>query len=477
MPQGIYNLDWFAHNEAIKYPIDSEASFIPDGYDTLPSGLMGVITDISICSSGESQPYLSALTITDKMVTLVITVTYPSSSRQGYLIFSDIQDNIVPGRYYNLMNRGLRFLHGVICFGSGVKNHYCSYKFSSPEQSRFLPTTCNYFDYPVTELMVDTESDDSPFGDIKFDLSSNIVAKIEEITPQNGEGAEPIEPVKAITFSLNTDFGIDEIEKYLSICDARPENYSFPNKGILSIGGATPDENGNINIVFEDIHANSDSTGITILSTDYALEDICGDGRPPLEGEDECPYPPYIQDDPEDEEEPIVIEGCAGNLANISFKRDVFGSGISISNQGITVADEIDGNVSLSIPKLTNIHYCSVSVSYNPTDFTVNTTGYAKIVAYCDKGSKSFTIQPRLHEIRSNCMAGTGLGQKVNMRDEYNNREYGNATITFDACSNTITLDIANVETYTVAGELSEEIDSIGIDIRGKVNITSIQYK
>ncbi len=463
MPQGIYNLDWFAHNETIKYPIDSKASFVPDGYDTLPSGLMGVITDISICSTSTTHPYLSAITITDKMVTLVIALEYKgNTSGHAYLIFSDLQENITPGRYYNLIPRGFRMLNGVICFGSGIKNHYCSYKFSSPAQSGFLPAVCHHYEYPVrsfTTMMLN--ANDLVFGDVKFNVSSNIVAKIEEIRPQVGEDGEPMDPVKAITFSLNTELGIDELEKYLSICDARPENYSFPDKGIQSIGGATPDENGNVNIVFEDIHADSDSTGITILSTDYALEDICGDDRPPLEGEDECPYPPYLPESEEEEssETPEGTDDCHYIVKKLNLSKDVYGSGIEYRG-GVGVRNISDnGTVNLDIPSLRNLKYFSIKVRF-PSISTQH--------EFCKVGLRDSV---GLH----NCMIAPDHisfdGTKIN--GVINDSHYKGADIVFNACTGTATLtpiltdSITFSPPVTIADQFVDDFRNVEISLRG----------
>ena len=74
MAQQVYQLDWFATNETVKYPIDSQSSFVPVGHESIPAGLTGVITDISfaIPSTLAGLPYLAALTITDDLLSLII---------------------------------------------------------------------------------------------------------------------------------------------------------------------------------------------------------------------------------------------------------------------------------------------------------------------------------------------------------------------------------------------------------------------
>lgn len=463
MPQGIYNLDWFAHNETIKYPIDSLASFVPDGYDTIPSGLMGVITDISLCSTFSMQPYISALTITDKMVTLVITLEgVGQHTRQGYLIFSDVQENITPGRYYTLISKGYVAMSGVICFGSGIKNHYCSYKFSSPEQSGFLPSVFHRYEYPVRTFLTPMINPDGlVYSDIKFSVSPNIVAKYEMIQPQEGKDGEPMEPVKAITFSLNTELGVEELEKYLSICDARPENYAFPDKGILSIGGATPDENGNVNIVFEDIHADSDSEGVTILSTDYALEDICGDDRPPLEGEDECPYPPYLPETEEEEPEetPEGTEDCHYTIKKLNLGKDVYGSGIEYKG-GVGVRTLTDAHTTnLDIPALRNLKYFSMKVRF-PTG--ANFVEFCKVNLRDSGGLHTCVIDPEYISFDGNKVDGVR-----------NNSRYKGANIVFNACTHTVVLtplitdSITFSSPVTIVDQFIDDFRNVDISLRG----------
>lgn len=362
MTQQVYQLDWFATNETVKYPIDSQASFVPIGYDSVPAGLMGVITDISfaIPSTLEGTPYLSALTITDDLISLIICI-----DDRPIFAFSSTQRSLYSGRYYNLTSFCLG-CSGVIVFGEAAKSLRCAYRFTS-QDAAFLPTVYNrYTVFPVTSISR-VGNATTCTGDILFKGSGDIKVETSSI---NVDG----ERSKAIFIKLNTEINPDVLSKYLGPCDGRPESETCRRISVEAINGATP-VNGNIVFIGKGIYINTTEGGMT-LSTDYKLEDIClQDKMVQLIAENKClikkdeEQEESIETDPESSEE--ETSDCDSSPLKINFSKDVYGSGIEISNKGIT---PLSGAVHLSIPLLEAKRYVGLRVT-RPSE-----SGYFKLV-------------------------------------------------------------------------------------------------
>lgn len=364
MTQHIYNLDWYASNESVKYPLDSKASCIPTGYEYVPQELLGVITDISfnIPYNLEGKPYLASLTITEDLLSLVIC-----AGSTPLFAFSSTHRSLYTSRYYTLTSFSTG-CSGVIVFGESAKTHRCSYKFASDEQSRFLPSVYHrYMDYPVVSI---GRKDGASFyqKDVFFNGEGDVKVEAESVVI-NGDS------VDALVFSLNKPE--ETLQKYIGSCDCRPESGTCPRGSIESINTVTPDEYGNIVIESDGINMEVQE-GQLVLSTDYIVNDICsGDKLSMLIGEDTC------CEDCQKEVEVDSSSGCSGKLKHINFNQDVEGSGIEIDYRGVTALDE---EVELSVSKLSNSKYFSIMVS-RPEE-----GGYCQIT-YCS-GNETVRIEP-----------------------------------------------------------------------------------
>ena len=353
MTQQIYNLDWFSSNEMRKYPIDSAASFVPVGYDSVPAGLMGVITDISFSlpSTYESDddtctgiPYLSTLSITEDLITLIICIDkIVDESRvvEPLFAFSSTQRSLYTNRYYDLKSFA-DGCSGVIVFGESAKTLRGGYKFLATE-AKFLPSVYHKYPvFPVTSLGIQGQS--AYRGNIILKGTGDIKVDTEEMTIGDYEG-------KVITVGLDYESSEDTIYKYNGPCDVRPVSGTCARTSIESVEEAFPNDEGNIDIKGDGIYVYM-GEGKLILSTDYTLGDVCAkDKFTSLIGEDYCQI---------EEEEEGSDDSCEGKLKSVNFSNEVEASGIEITGQGIT---PISGTVPLTISALTDIQYLSVRVS------------------------------------------------------------------------------------------------------------------
>lgn len=341
MTQHIYNLDWFAGNESVKYPLDSKASCIPTGYEYVPQELLGVITDISfnIPSSLTDEPYLSALTITDDLLTLVIC-----AGSNPLFAFSSTQRSLYTNRYYTLTSFATG-CSGVITFGESAKTHRCAYKFADPSQAGFLPSVYHqYMDYPV--ISVGRKDGASSYQkDIFFRGEGDV--KVE--TGIVGEGDEARQ---VLYFSLAEG----TLNKYIGPCDERPESGTCARSSIEKILCVTPDEDGNIGIEGDGIDIEVKEGQLT-LSTNYIVSDICqGDKISTLLPDDYCCEDCQKEEHAEEED-----SGCDGKVKAINFNSEVYAEGIAIDYKGLSPVG--DDAVELSIPKLSDIMYFQIRVT------------------------------------------------------------------------------------------------------------------
>lgn len=350
MAQQIYNLDWFSSNEAVKYPLDSLASCIPVGYSTMPPELLGVITDISFAlpSTIQDEPYLSALTITDDLLTLVICV-----GDEPLFVFSSTQSQLYIHRYYTL-TPFVTGCSGVITFGNAAKTHRCAYKFSSPAESGFLPSVYHkYLTFPVTGIR--QQGHISPcIGDVLFKGAGDVKVGVETLTI-NGSSQ------KALVFGLDYSLSDDVISRYLGPCDARPESGTCKRTSIEAINSATP-TNGNIIIRGDGISIDTFDGKMT-MSSGYTLDDVCvSDKMDSLIGEDYCTiiYHPELSEE-ENEEDPNAPANCLSELQHVNFTNQVLGSNISIGVDGLTALG--DEEIALTISVLSNLYYFSILVA------------------------------------------------------------------------------------------------------------------
>lgn len=422
MPQQIYNLDWYASNESVKYPLDSMASCIPTGYDYVPQELLGVITDISfnIPYSVADTPYLAALSITDDLITLIIC-----AGSTPLFAFSSTQSSLVVNRYYDLTSFATS-CSGVIVFGESAKTHRCSYKFASAAEGGFLPSVYHrYMDYPV--VSIGKKDGASAYQkDIFFKGDGDV--KVEAVQVDN---------IGKITFSL--DKPAETLQKYIGPCDVRPESGTCPRSSIERICSVVPDDNGNLVIKGDGIHI-STFDGQLMLSTEYSLDDVCvKDKINDLIGEDTCCDTCQKKESEED------AEGCQGKSKSIYFDTDIdgfTGVGISINIDGV---EPVEGEVTLLIGKLSDIRllsmlvtrpeeggYCKVSYGTTLIDIGPTSVSWNGTHSLYDNDTSKYPTQVGV--LIDHCRGNNVLSGFGNIWTSNSNLEEFSASITFKGC-------------------------------------------
>lgn len=244
--QEVYNAAWYAGNERIKYPIDSEASALSDEGTPLPPS---ILADVRIVSTSAQSFYLSGVTCTEHLVSVVL------SSASGLAAALTLPQPVTPLAHYALESFA-EGVTGVIAFGHTIEQG--QWRFSSPEQSRLAPACQIVLNpWPVTRFA------DGLQGDIRL-LGGNEIQITEETVQVGATRADGARvgghytEVRALvirlvspethetTKILSTAEQDKTARRYLAECAVRPDNGEC--RYITSFGGVEPDSTGNISI-------------------------------------------------------------------------------------------------------------------------------------------------------------------------------------------------------------------------------------
>lgn len=267
MPSNVYNSNWFSGNLVRKYPLDSMASCVDDAGNYL---LDDIITDINISfprSLGE-YCYVSSVNITAKLVSILI-------SCNGIPIAACcVQRPTYIDRYYTLdsLHDGVA---GVIAIGLDSLAVTGKWKFSDGASSRILPTCCTVYDPPAV-LSISRTDDSTPMtGDILLTAGNDIELTTKNITILKEPGSVATKEVKAIFIGLRLNSQV--LKEYITACEKATEADTCDRTYISVFGGASPECDGNINIVSrtDTIHIEPLLDGVLVLSSDFTLPDMC----------------------------------------------------------------------------------------------------------------------------------------------------------------------------------------------------------
>ena len=234
--QEVFNQGWYSGNESVKYPLHPDASGITDKGDELPSEL---ISDIRLISTRQDTFYISGVTCSEHLFSIVI------ASSRGIEAAATIPQPIKPLTHYPLETFH-NDLSGVIAVGHPYTHG--QWQFSTPEQGKLDPSAAIIMaPWPVTSIGCrDMLKDEVWFvdgNDIQISVEDMIVSETRK--PENTKKVKAI-VFKLVEFSENNEEGVRS--KYLSPCAVRPDNGECDY--ITSLGGATPDCDGNIEIKF-----------------------------------------------------------------------------------------------------------------------------------------------------------------------------------------------------------------------------------
>lgn len=291
--QEILNSNWYAHNELISYPIDGTG--VDDNGNVMPSTL---ITDLRIVSSVDLNFYIGGVSCSEYIISVIVC------SSRGTETMITVPQPVTPETHY-LMESLSEEVSGVIAFGH--TDNYGQWRYSDPEQSRLCPSCqIKLRKWPVSSLGIGTPLQ----GDILLESGHSVTIQAEEVELgyTRADGQNPKMHREAITFRLQP--GADDSEKgspFLGGCHIRPDNSDGTSKEcpyILTLGGAIPDYNGNINITIDgddSVKEIYSSYKITTLGSSTMTD--CGIGR-------ECSNISLNINEKEKEREPMIFGQC-----------------------------------------------------------------------------------------------------------------------------------------------------------------------
>lgn len=249
----VYDHGWYTSNEIRKYPLDSSASGYSDKGEELPPSL---IVDIKLVSGSYNTYYIGGVSCSEHIISVVIH-SVDSRGAKELAAALTVPQPVDPYTHYAFESFDSS-VHGVITFGH--VDNYGQWSFSSPEQSKLATGSIIYqMKSPIDCIQCKGKE----LHQVTLLGGTDITISSEKVYLGNtrAEGLGPerhLEQVQAIVFRLSSSTAIDGknftaedwAQKYLGSCAARIENGDC--NCITSVGGATPDENGNINISLED---------------------------------------------------------------------------------------------------------------------------------------------------------------------------------------------------------------------------------
>ncbi len=258
--QEIYNQGWYAGNESVKYPLHLDASGISDDGEELPSEL---IADIKIVSTKKQCFYIAGVNCSEYIFSVVI------ASERGLEAAVTLEQPVHPLAHYSL-----ECFHSDITgvLAVGHPHTHGQWRFSSPSQSKLDQNASIILNpWPVTSIGCRYPLK----NEVMFEGGNDIKVTVEPFTISEKRTPTNTFKTNAIVFRLDDTIeeGEEERSKYLAPCALRPDNGDCDY--VTSLGGATPDCNGNLNITFttdeemSELFDNSITTthcGITLMT-------------------------------------------------------------------------------------------------------------------------------------------------------------------------------------------------------------------
>lgn len=290
--QQVTNSAWYANNETIKYPLDSEASGYSNTGEDLPTTL---ITDLKIVTTEQKDYYLSGVTCTPYLLSVVL------ASKDGLEAALTLPQPVKPLTHYAMTS----FRDSVqALIAVGHCQNYGQWQFSDPAQSRIAPGCVAYMrPWPVTSIRFEGTG---LTGDVQLEGGGDLSLTVEEVYLGNTreDGASNYEgPVRAIVFRSTSD----DPKRYLADCAVRPTNGDCGF--VTSLGGAVPDEDGNINISVVN-HSPEIYAAAYVQSESYAAENT-----PSCKGEQlQCAGVNLAVSDVVQERKPMEFGQCGTDL-------------------------------------------------------------------------------------------------------------------------------------------------------------------
>lgn len=237
--QEVYNAAWYAGNEEVKYPLDETASGYSDDGEALPSSL---ISDLRVVTTNKKDIRIAGITCSEHLISVVI------ASGSNMIAALSVPQPVQPYTHY-AMESFSGDSTAVIAFGH--TDNYGQWRFSSSNQSGLAPTCQIVLNpWPVTSFADDLRGDItlSPGSGVKIAIEDRVIGK--HRLDNSGKRVKAI-VIRGSSASTGASSEAQDT-MFLGKCATRPDNSDNSSNSqcryILTVGDATPDENGNIDI-------------------------------------------------------------------------------------------------------------------------------------------------------------------------------------------------------------------------------------
>jgi hypothetical protein len=267
--------NWYAARGTQAYPVDENATGIDDAGISLPHD---IIVDCSLNwdPSYGQYAFVSSVTVTDKIVSIIISACETPTTASSFTPLAVVTTPQPVTAFTHYAIEALQpGVAGFIVFGD-VSSTYAG-RFSTPAQSLIRPACA----YPAHSFTVPTVR--------KYGMNTGLRGLVQLI------GGDDIEVVSDAVIINNVETQViafrlaastttrTPLRDFIGPCGSRPESENCIDVGIEKINELSPDENGNINIIFQDLvsgpygsSCDSAAAGITI-DQELGLADVCPD--------------------------------------------------------------------------------------------------------------------------------------------------------------------------------------------------------
>jgi len=305
--------DHYNLQEQRGYPLADGATGVGNDGEFLPHDLLADCR-LRFPSTAGRYAFLGGVTVNDNIVTVVILAADSPSSVTNFtpLASLSLAKPVQPGRYYQVspLYPGVG---GWCVFGPGIGNRFIG-RFSGPSQSLLAPRAA-IAGPPLPIPSLGRLGEATALAGIVGLVGGTDV----EVVKEQHVVGDVLRDAIVIRLVGDTP-GENPLQKYLPECGGRPESGTCVLPGIEFINGVSPDCDGNINIVFEDLTIAPYAAlgpGIT-LDHGLGLDDACPD-----------PQPPSYVDDCVEERSSVGSESSEGSVSE---------SSVSTSSESVSCA-------------------------------------------------------------------------------------------------------------------------------------------
>ena len=266
----LINKNWLAANEQRRYPLADGVTGIDDTGVPIPLDVL-VDAHISWPSNYGKIAFIGGLTVTDKLVTLVIMAADTEEATEFTPLGSvTLVKPLSAATQYPVL-AAVAGVGGFVAFGNTTTP--AAIRCATAKQSKLLPRLAiPYTPLPVASLGI-AERDTSLVNIVKIIAASNLLVSLETVLL--GE-----EETLAVMVQLQSDAVNNTFAAFTGPCGGRPESGTCKLPGIETISGVAPDCYGNIELVFQQLvignfpECNSIAAGF-ILDQGVGLADVC----------------------------------------------------------------------------------------------------------------------------------------------------------------------------------------------------------